>query len=148
MNILTYLEQSCLRVGVEIPEQSECDCNPDREHYEVPIVIVGDSSQDIPWNLIRAMAYEHSRLRHRFILDLLLINGTHNRYLEVSLDCGKIDAKSISMESQVHDIIHQRATQLQHRFTANYNINSNVLTAAQKFAVTNGVALPQRKHDE
>lgn len=145
MDILTYLEQGLLRIGVEIPSQSECDCNPDRAHYEMPIVIVGDSSQNIPWNMIQAMAHDHSRLR-RFILDLLLINGTCNRYLEVSLDCGKIAAKSISMEGQVHEIIHQRATGLQYRFSE--NLNSNVLTAAQKFAVTNGIALPQRKHDE
>lgn len=145
MDILTYLEQGLLRIGVEIPSQSECDCNPDREHYEMPIVIVGDSSQNIPWNMIQAMAHDHSRLRH-FILDLLLINGTCNRYLEVSLKCDKIAAKSISMEGQVHEIIHQRATGLQYRFSK--NLNSNVLSAAQKFAVSNGVALPQRKHDE
>lgn len=147
MDILTYLEQGLLRIGVEIPDQSECDCNPDSVHYEIPIVIVGDSGQDIPWNIIRALAHEHSRLRYRFILDLLLINGTHNRYLEVCLEHGKIDAKSISMESQVHDIIHQRATGLQYRFSKDLH-PCTVLSAAQKFAVTNGVALPQRKHDE
>lgn len=145
MEILTYLENGSLRVGIEIPTQSECNCNPDSAHYEVPIVIVGDSTQDIPWNIIRAIAHDHIRLRYRFILDLLLINGTPNRYLEVSLASGKIDVRSISMEGEVHDVIHERATGLQYRFSK--NLNTNVLTAAQQFAVTNGVAIAQAKHD-
>lgn len=148
MSIITHLEDGLLRVGIEIPEQSECNCNPDSPQYEKPIMVIGDSSQDIPWNLMRFLVQEYS-LRHRpFILDLLLVNGTPNRYIEVHVSAiGELIAKSVAMsDGKVSDIIHQRATGLQYRFSK--TLNTNVLTDAQKFAVTNGIEIAQSGPDE
>lgn len=148
MDILTYLENGSLRIGIEIPEQPDCCCDEDgnRVHYEMPIVVIGDSTQDIPWRMVASMM-SHKRGSCRFIMDLLLINGTCNRYVEACVNSvGKLESvKSISGTGVVHEIIHQRATTLQHRFSK--DLNSNVLTAAQQFAVTNGIVIEQRHHE-
>ncbi|MNC15229.1 hypothetical protein D3C75_630370 [compost metagenome] len=145
--INTYLVDGSLRIGVEIPELQHRCCEEPIVDLEIPIVVIGDSTRSIPWNMAAAMAKEQ---RHvcKFIMDLLLINGPCNRYMEVTFNIhGLPEVKSLSSTGGVSDIIHRRATNLQ-KFLAKDLECMNVLTVAQRYAVKSGIAIEQRKHDE
>lgn len=148
MKIITHLENNALRVGIEIPNLPKYDCGCSNSDYVVPIAIVGDSAQSIPWRMLKMMVSQYHLETRPFILDLLLINGTPNRYFEVDLDPnGGFNLKAVAFNGgKVSDVIHRRSTTLQYKFSK--NLGSNVLTPAEVFALTNNVELAQKVIDE
>lgn len=140
--ISTYLENGCIRIGMDVPALCETCCPGHDVNYELPIVVVGDSSRSVPWRLIQTMVD-----RQRFILDLLLINGTCNRYFDVTVDSsGRMNVECLSGVDKpgASDVIHQRATLLHAVLSRNLD-GCHVLTTAQEYAVKNGIAIEQRK---
>jgi len=85
MTTATYEVDGCIRVLVDVPEAA-LRFDPDVPvDLAIPVVICGDSTQSpamrIGYQMLRDLGY-----RGRFIVDLLLVNGTCNRYLSVTVD--------------------------------------------------------------
>lgn len=141
MTTATYEVDGYIRVAIDIPETA-LKFDPDvSADLSIPVMIVGDSSRStamhVGYRMLRDQGYSG-----RFIVDMLLVNGTCNRYLSVTVDrateqwhCDNIDSNLVISEE-----LHGRCTALQQKFFE--KAAGNVLTDAQCFAVGRGIPLP------
>lgn len=144
MTAATYEVDGYIRVAIDIPETA-LKFDPDvSADLSIPVMIVGDSSRStamhVGYRMLRDQGYSG-----RFIVDMLLVNGTCNRYLSVTVDRAteQWHCKTASDgDVVISEELHNRCTALQQKFFD--KAACHVLTAAQSFAVERGIPLPHK----
>lgn len=144
MSDYTYLVDGYLRIGIDAPEQCQTCCTPgETEDDSIPIVVFGDSSQAPLWTLLHELL-EGNHLYGDFIVDMLLLNGTCNRYMHVQTDSnGTWVINSLRDKGGASQKIHKRSTEFLQRLSRQI-CSMNVLTPAQMYAVKNGIPITQK----
>lgn len=145
MTTATYEVDGLIRVMVDVPEAA-LRFDPDVPvDLAIPVVICGDSTQSpamhIGYQMLRDLGY-----RGRFIVDLLLVNGTCNRYLSVTVDrvTEQWDVKSAMNGSVViSNELHWRCNKLQSKGLL--KLAPNVLSEEDKNKLAWDIDIPQPK---
>lgn len=144
MTTATFEVDGCIRVAIDIPETA-LKFDPDvSADLSIPIMIVGDSSRNtamhVGYRMLRDQGYSG-----RFIVDMLLVNGTCNRYLSITVDratehwhCKTASDGDVVISEELHN----RCTALQQKFFE--KAAGNVLSSAERFAVGRGIPLPHK----
>lgn len=145
MTTATYEVDGRIRVSVDVPEAA-LRFDPDvPADLAIPVVICGDSTQSpamhIGYQMLRDLGYSG-----RFIVDLLLVNGTCNRYLSVAVDrvTEKWDVKSaMNGDVVISKELNWRCNELQSKGL--FKLAPNVLTEEQKNMLAWDIDIPQPK---
>ena len=145
MTTATYEVEGRIRVSVDVPEAA-LKFDPDVPvDLAIPVVICGDSTQSpamhIGYQMLRDLGYSG-----RFIVDLLLVNGTCNRYLSVTVDrvTEKWDIKSAMNGAVViSNELHRRCNNLQSKGLL--QLAPNVLSEEDTNKLAWDIDIPQPK---
>lgn len=145
MTTATYEVDGRIRVSVNVPEAA-LRFDPDvHVDHAIPVVICGDSTQSpamhIGYQMLRDLGYSG-----RFIVDLLLVNGTCNRYLSVTVDrvTEKWDVKSaMNGDIAISKELHERCNMLQGKGLL--KLAPTVLSEEHRNMLAWGIDIPQPK---